>query len=825
LNSGVFHSKPEQKTKAGFWICSKDYGNHSFWEFNMLQKLFLVLALFAGMAQAQEFEDTDKTLSPYFFVKSDDPNLDQLPLKSTSAEVNIAGVIADVKVTQVYRNEGKRPLEASYVFPASTRAAVYGMKMTIGDRTVVAKIGKREEARREYQKALEEGRSASLLEQQRPNVFQMNVGNLLPGDEIKVELSYTELLVPSEGVYEFVYPTVVGPRYSNQPEATAPANDRWIKNPYFKQGQAPSYTFDITTNLTAGVPIQEALCASHKVNVSYDGPARATFKLDDAEKLGGNRDYILKYRLAGGQIASGMLTYEHQDENFFLLMMQPPQRVNTNQIPPREYIFIVDVSGSMHGFPLEISKKLLRELIGNLRPADHFNVLLFSGGSSVMAEKSLAATPENIKRALAVIEEQQGGGGTELLPALQRAFALPRALGSSRTVVIATDGYVSVEAEAFDLIRQKLGEANLFAFGIGSSVNRHLLEGMARAGMGEPFIITRPDEAPAEAEKFRRYIQTPVLTRVRVDFGEFSAYAIEPPAIPDVLAERPVIVFGKWRGPAKGTIKLSGLTGEESYTANIQVSAAQSSPANSALRYLWARHRIAVLSDYNAVHNDPDRVNEVTNLGLQYNLLTAYTSFVAVDSKVRKVDGQVTRVEQPLPLPQGVSDYAVGQPHMLAVQSAMPSGAALHRTAGFAGRSTELDAILAPEAEKKAGSVDLRLKSPARRQDAGTSEIKVSKIVAGEAVSAESLSKAIELYRAEMKACYTQALQLQPGLRGRLVVKYVIDARGHITAIQIVSDALRNQSLTTCLTQKMKAWQIVGVKNRGEATVTFEFMP
>ncbi|MGH7496367.1 MAG: VIT domain-containing protein [bacterium] len=791
----------------------------------MLQRLFWMLVLLAGLAQAQDFENADKTLSPFFFVKSADPNLDQLPLKSTSAEVNIAGVIADVKVTQVYKNEGQRPLEASYVFPASTRAAVYGMQMTIGDRTIVAKIGKREDARREYQKALEEGRSASLLEQQRPNVFQMNVGNLLPGDEIKVELSYTELLVPTAGVYEFVYPTVVGPRYSNQPEATAPANDKWIKNPYFNQGQAPSYTFDITTNLTAGVPIQEASCASHNVNVSYDGPARAAIKLDEAEKFGGNRDYILKYRLAGGQITSGLLTYQHQNENFFLLMMQPPLRVNTAHIPPREYIFIVDVSGSMHGFPLEISKKLLRDLIGSLRPADHFNVLLFAGAASVMAENSQAATPENIKRALALIDEQQGGGGTELLPALQRALALPRALGSSRTVVIATDGYVSVEAEAFDLIRQKLGEANLFTFGIGSSVNRHLIEGMARAGMGEPFIITGPGEAAAEAEKFRRYIQTPVLTRVRIDFGKFSAYAIEPPAIPDVLAERPVIVFGKWRGPAKGAIKLSGITGEQGYTANIQVSAAQASPANTALRYLWARHLIAVLSDYNAVQNDPERVNEVTNLGLQYNLLTAYTSFVAVDSKVRKVDGQVTRVEQPLPLPQGVSDYAVGQPQMLAVQSAMPMAPALYRASGGAGRTMEMDAVSESAEERKMVSGDSKLSSPSKRKEAGAGEVQVSKIVVGGALSSDHVRKVVEQHREEIRACYAQALSSRPGLRGRLVVKFVVDAKGYVTSVQILSDALQNQSLAACLTQKMKAWQFVGIQNRGEATVTFEFTP
>ncbi|MCG2720420.1 MAG: VIT and VWA domain-containing protein [Thermodesulfovibrionales bacterium] len=452
----------------------------------------LILLLFMGASVgSQQGESGDKTLSPYFYVLSDDPDVDQLPLQSTSAVANISGVIADVRVTQVYKNEGKRPLEAIYVFPASTRAAVYGMKMTVGTRVITAQIRKREEARQEYEQAKQQGKSASLLEQQRPNVFQMNVANILPGDVITVELSYTELLVPTDGVYEFVYPTVVGPRYSNQPADTSPPSERWIQNPYLHQGESPHYAFDITVNLNAGMPVKEITSPSHKVKVSYDSPSIAAARLDQAEKYGGNRDYILQYRLDGGQIESGILLYEGEKKNFFLLMMQPPRRVTNAQIPKREYIFIVDVSGSMHGFPLDISKTLLKDLIGRLRPTDTFNVLLFAGGSTVLSEKSLPATQENIGKAIAVIDSQKGGGGTELLPALKRALALPKGEGYARTVVIATDGYVTVEEEAFDLIRKNLGNANMFPFGIGSSVNRHIIEGMARVGMGEPFVGTK----------------------------------------------------------------------------------------------------------------------------------------------------------------------------------------------------------------------------------------------------------------------------------------------------------------------------------------------
>ena len=525
--------------------------------------LFLAACILCSTAgSAQQKESDDKTLSPYFFVKSEDPSVDRLPLKSTSAVVNISGVIADVKVTQVYKNEGSHALEAIYVFPASTRAAVYAMKMTIGERTINAKIKKRDEARQEYEQAKQQGKSASLLEQQRPNVFQMNVANIMPGDLVKVEMSYTELQVPTDKVYEFVYPTVVGPRYSNQPASEAPSSDKWVQNPYLPEGEAPTYAFDISVNIAAGMPIQKLFCTSHKVYVNYHGNASASIDLEPTEKAGGNRDYILKYQLSGEQVESGLLLYQGGKENFFLLMLQPPKRVTLAQIPGREYIFIVDVSGSMYGFPLDISKKLLKDLIGNLRPADRFNVVLFSGGSTVMSESSVPANAGNITRALNVIDNQHGGGGTELLPALKRALLLPRPEGFSRTVVIATDGYVNVEEEAFDLIRNNLASANMFAFGIGSSVNRHLIEGMAHIGLGEPFVITKPEEAPAKAAAFRKLIESPVLTRVKVDFGRFDVYDVEPASIPDVLADRPVVVFGKWRGRPEGTITLSGQTGE-----------------------------------------------------------------------------------------------------------------------------------------------------------------------------------------------------------------------------------------------------------------------
>ena len=757
--------------------------------------VIVVLMLSWEAAHARPGAADDRTLSPYFFVHSDDPSLDRLPLKSTSASVRVAGVIADVRVTQLYQNEGKRPIEAIYVFPASTRAAVYGMKMTIGGRVVEARIRKRDEARRDYERARDQGKTASLLEQQRPNVFQMSVANIMPGDEVRVEMQYTELIVPAERVYEFVYPAVVGPRYADRRAEAAPPAEHWVQNPTLRQGEAPTYAFGISVELSAGLPIRELACPSHRVQTVYGSPSAATVTLDPSETHGGNRDYVLRYRLDGDRIRSGLLLFEGKGENFFLLMMQPPKRVAPADIPAREYIFVVDVSGSMHGFPLEISRRLMADLIGSLKPTDRFNVLLFSGGSSVLAEEPLPATPENIARALQLIDRQRGGGGTELLPALQRALSLKKTAGVSRTVVIATDGYVTVEEEVFDLIRNSLGDANLFAFGIGTSVNRHLIEGMARAGMGEPFVIAKPDEARAQAETFRKLIQSPVLTQVQLDIRGFEAYDVEPPAIPDVLAERPVIVFGKWRGRAKGTLSISGIAGEGRFADTLEVDTVKPSPSNAALRYLWARQRIALLSDYNRLRSSDSRIRELTDLGLRYNLLTACTSFVAVDSEARNAGGTPAMVKQPLPLPQGVSDSAVGGAVMksylpmtaAAVREAMPSG-----DRALAGQKGARDA--------------------ARDREAS---VTVADVAVTKNLSEADVRQVLNEQVPKLETCLG-------GARGKLVVRLTVHADGTVKTVQILSGMPAAGKAAQCVVNRLERLRMPCTKDgrEGRATIT-----
>ncbi len=615
----------------------------------------------AATAQERSASDPNRTLSPYFVVDKAEPGVDALPLKATHVDVKINGVIADVRVTQRYRNEGNTPLEARYVFPASTRAAVYAMRMRIGERAVDAEIREKQTARREYEAAKREGRSASLLEQQRANVFSMSIANVMPGDEVAVDLFYTESLLPTDGTYRFVFPSVVGPRYNGAPGRESHAAEGWVAQPTLRLGQAAKHTLALKLQVNGPLPVQALSSPSHQLSAHGIGTRTVSAELPAAAEHA-NRDVIVDYRLAGDEIASGVLVYEGRDENFFLAMIEPPARVPSAAIVPREYVFVLDVSGSMHGFPIETAKTLLRGLVANLRPTDTFNIIPFAGGHSLFAPRSVPATRDNVESAVHFINGQRGSGSTELLAALRGALAMPHDDGRARSFVVITDGYVTIEKQAMDLVRANLGQANVFAFGIGSSVNRFLIEGLARAGRGESFVVLDQRDAAAQADRLRAYIESPVLTKISVKFRGFDAYDVDPSQSPDLFAQRPLAISGKFRGPAAGTIEVTGTTATGTFVQSIDVGAGRLPATDTkALAVLWARSRIATLGDYQKIAPDSALQKEITELGLKYRLLTDYTSFIAVDKIVRNPTGAQTSVEQPQPLPEGVSELAVGE--------------------------------------------------------------------------------------------------------------------------------------------------------------------
>ena len=280
-------SEPQPSERLSRWL----------WLATTTVSALCFVALVSHPAQAQDATAPRlKTESPYFFVQSDKPGVDLLPLKSTQVNVKVSGVIADVTVVQTYKNEGQRAIEAKYVFPGSTRAAVHGMNVRLADRLITAQIREKQQAQIEYDTAKKEGKTAALLEQHLPNVFQMNVANILPGDDVKVELRYTELLAPTDGKYQFVFPTVVGPRYNSPQSSQAQAT--WVAQPYLPKGQAtPSSTeapaFDIHVALNTPIAIKEVTSPSHPISSYREHGGATVVGLNPTAEPSNNRDFIL----------------------------------------------------------------------------------------------------------------------------------------------------------------------------------------------------------------------------------------------------------------------------------------------------------------------------------------------------------------------------------------------------------------------------------------------------------------------------------------------------------------------------------------------------
>lgn len=594
--------------------------------FNLLlfkRVCLLLFSLFFISTEVALCQDNDVTECPYFNVFSSDTNGVSFALISTNVEATISGVIANVIVEQTYLNEGDSTLDATYVFPMSSKAAIYGMQMIIDDRTLVAEIRRKAEAQEIFENANEEGLTAALLEQNRPNVFQMSIANIASGDSIKVRMVYTELLVPNSGVYQFVFPNIVGPRYTTNGEP-------WVYQTIVDSLSTTETSLDINLKIIAGMPLS-AECLSHNATFSYAENVAVT-----SIETNPGADFIVDFTLDGNQIETGLLLYEGETENFFLSIIQPPKPQVPVEIPKREYIFIMDVSGSMNGYPLDISKELISNVLNNLNVNDKFNILFFAGGSSILSPNSLFATNENIELALEMIQNTSGGGGTDLLPAMQIALDMQFSDDYAKTFVILTDGYVSVEKETFDLIRENLDDANFFSFGIGNAVNRYIIEGIAYVGEGEPFVVTSQSEAQETADMFKEYIERPVLRNINVSFEGIESYDIEPLTIPDIFAERPIIIYGKYNSPAEGSITVSGDYGNEVYSNTLHFADYESNnEENIALKYLWARKKIRLMSDYGIASNENDTISideEITQLGLNYSLITEFTSFVVVDS-------------------------------------------------------------------------------------------------------------------------------------------------------------------------------------------------
>jgi len=600
------------------------------------------------------------------------------PLKHTDVRAGISGFLARVTVTQIFTNTATQNIEALYAFPLPQDAAVDDMTIQVGNRTVRGLIKRREDARALYERARRTGHVAALLDQERPNIFTQSVANILPGEQVTVTIGYVETLRYEGGSYEFVFPMVVGPRYipgqpiGQQAGGWAPDTKRvpdasritpWVAANVNRAGH------DISLELTldAGVPIQDLRSQTHDIDVDRKTASRASVRLRDQATIP-NKDFVLKYDVAGAQVADAFLTTPAPGRSkpaggYFTMILQPPSRLPESDIEPKELVFVLDTSGSMWGFPLEKAKAVINRALDELRPGDTFNLITFSGDTHIVFPRPVYPTAANVRKAKEVLANRTGGGGTEMMTAIRAALAPSDSQDHVRVVCFLTDGYVGNDMEIVGEV-QKHPNARVFAFGIGTAVNRFLLAKMAEAGRGAVEYVTLADKADEAADRFYERVRSPLLTDLYVDWGGLPVTDVYPQRLPDLFGGQPVILTGRYSQPATGTVRLKGARAGGPFSRDIPVTFSASTPPFEALAGFWARRRIDDLMSQDwlglqrgTIH--PKLKEQITQLGLDYRLMTQFTSFVAVEDKVVIKDGKPQRVEVPVEMPEGVSHEGV----------------------------------------------------------------------------------------------------------------------------------------------------------------------
>ncbi len=637
----------------------------------------------------------------------------EFPLERSEVSVEVSGDVVSASVAQTFANPYNERLEAVYVFPLPNRAAVDGMEMRAGGRVIKAQIARRAEAKAAYERALAGGRRAALLEQERPNVFTFSVGNIDPGGTIEVSLHYFELAKYDGGDYELSVPMTVGPRYvPGAPRPGAPSGagaradtdrvpDASRVSPAYAPPARSGHSVGVAVRLDAGAEIASLDSPLHRVRVTRPSAERALVTLVDQAEVP-NRDFVLRWRLATRAPRSSVFVRraEAGEGGHVALVLAPRADPPDAEIAPRELVFLLDTSGSMRGAPLDAAVAAVLRAVDAMGRRDTFQIIDFADRASRFAPEPLENTPESRQRAHEYLARLRGAGGTNQLAGIHAALSRKPSPGRARYVMFFTDGYIGNESEVFALARRELGEARIFGFGVGGSVNRYLLDEVARAGRGFAEYLL-PGEAPAAlVERFYRRIGKPYLTDVEVDWGSLPVRDVYPRRLPDLSAFEPLVVFGRYEGGARGKVTVRGKLGGRPFAQAITVDLAPERPGNPAIAPLWAREQVAELDRLE--HDGRSREPEITRVALEHRLVTRYTSFVAIDTRPTGSGPPALTIAQPSEAPEGVDLSAAGgvvaappgvtpggslADQMMAVQAA-PPGPPAERGGGCAGCAT-----------------------------------------------------------------------------------------------------------------------------------------
>ena len=641
-----------------------------------------------------------------FFLGGAPDQAFEAPLLESQVAISVSGQVSRVAVKQHFRNPSQIWLEGIYVFPLPERSAVDRLIMTVGTRQIEGRILEREEAKAVYERAAAEGRTASLLTSERPNVFVTSVANIGPGETISIAIEYQDSVAYQDGRFALRFPMVVAPRYQPGPvspplvhhpqpaplpqppvmqpiaaaeDGQAPGRDRDIFGPVARPGSGRESQISLSVALDAGLALAEIVSPSHEISVEDLGEGRRQIALAEST-VPADRDFVLQWRPAqGSEPEAAIFAEQIGGDSFLLVSLLPPAPTSglpETPRPPRDLILVVDTSGSMHGISLAAAQEALALALGRLRPEDRFNLIRFADDARALFPEAHAADAGAKALARRAVARLEADGGTEMLAALKLALDEPAEPGRLRQVVFLTDGAVGNEAALFSEIQSRLGDSRLFTVGIGSAPNGYFMRKAAEFGRGS---FTNIGDVTMVAEQMAillRRLEAPQLTEIAVAGPFDQAAELYPAPLPDLYAGEPVELFVKLPGQEldslSGSLSVTGLRGAEPWQRSLSLASLQPGPGVAAL---WARAKLERIEDGLYLGRDYDAVRaEALKLALHHGLVGSYTSLVAVDSEVRRPEGApLVTQEQPRALPHGWSaDKVFGELQRTMVPRVLP---------------------------------------------------------------------------------------------------------------------------------------------------------
>jgi Ca-activated chloride channel family protein len=584
------------------------------------------------------------------------------PVQSTEVDIGVRGLVVEALVRQRFSNPTDEWMEGVYVFPLPQNAAVHAIRLEIGDRIIEGQIKEREAARKVYEKAKTEGRKASLVEQERPNIFTTSVANIGPGEEVAVRISYQQVLDYDSGRFELRFPMVVGPRYiPGAVTSTATRGTGWafdtdqvpdasrVTPPVLHPDRGPINPVSLSVTLDPGLPLERLHCPSHAAQISKLPTEVHRIVLD---QVPADRDFVLEWAPARGNEPRAAIFTEELDGSFYVLaMLMPPDDAYTETVRlPREVIFVIDTSGSMGGTSIIQAREALMLALEQLTPEDFFNIIEFDSSFSGLHRKSVPAMPAAVDEAIDWVAGLQADGGTEMMGPLLTALEDTEEHTPLRQVVFITDGCVGNEEALFAAIHRELGRSRLFTVGIGSSPNSHFMQRAASVGRGDFTHIGTPSEVSLRMGEFFAKLENPVLADIELQWPDPDAETW-PEQVPDLYAGRPVVVTARL-GTIHGELAATGVRANQSWEARTPLSVGA---VRAGVNRLWARRKIASIMDQLARGVAEDEVRpQVVELALGHHLVSRYTSLVAVDvTPSRPLDKKVRSGAVPTNLPAG----------------------------------------------------------------------------------------------------------------------------------------------------------------------------